>query len=364
MRQFPWRRGLATGQRSAGRSPMMHLGEAAARLILTNDEDDDEEAGLCWFHKPKKRPGGSKETRQVSTGFPSVTMKTVTMSSVGSSLRTVTMSSVGSSLRTVTMSSVGSSLRTVTMSSVGSSLRVLVLTPQRTPGFIIPSRSPLHFLSPRRSPDHRRLLSDPDEEDDDDDEERHHILPHVEKDLPRPSPRFLLPRPLTPRPRFLRPRPPQRLRIRTYRRAPPCRCLTWRSGAAIEPCTRRRESLFHRRHPEAPPQIVLPPQVEAPPPHIEAPPPALVLVRWSVLTLYTEYTEYTDRTHHASYQTVLFLRTRDESCPCTLCTLYTEYTDRTHHVSYQTVLFLRTRDESCPCTLCTLYTEYTDRTHH
>ncbi|KAK1876133.1 NAD kinase [Dissostichus eleginoides] len=30
---------------------------------------------------------------------------------------------------------------------VGSSLRVLVLTPQRTTGFIIPSRSPLHFLS-------------------------------------------------------------------------------------------------------------------------------------------------------------------------------------------------------------------------
>ncbi|KAI4786060.1 hypothetical protein KUCAC02_037377, partial [Chaenocephalus aceratus] len=65
------------------------------------------------------------------------------------------------------------------MSSVGSSLRVLVLTPQRTPGFIIPSRSPLHFLSPRRSPGHRRLLSDPDEEDDD--EERRHALPHVEK---------------------------------------------------------------------------------------------------------------------------------------------------------------------------------------
>ncbi|KAK5884194.1 hypothetical protein CesoFtcFv8_020449 [Champsocephalus esox] len=65
------------------------------------------------------------------------------------------------------------------MSSVGSSLRVLVLTPQRTPGFIIPSRSPLHFLSPRRSPDHRRLLSDPGEEDED--EERHPALPRVEK---------------------------------------------------------------------------------------------------------------------------------------------------------------------------------------
>ncbi|XP_071058223.1 C2 calcium-dependent domain-containing protein 4A-like [Pseudochaenichthys georgianus] len=159
------------------------------------------------------------------------------------------------------------------MSSVGSSLRVLVLTPQRTPGFIIPSRSPLHFLSPRRSPDHRRLLSDPDEEDDD--EERRHALPHAEKDLPCPSPRFLLPRPLTPRPHFMRPRPPTEASDTdlSTRAAMSLRHLEkvttpygFRAVLRSSPCTRRRESLFHRRHPEAPPQVVPLPQVEAPPP--------------------------------------------------------------------------------------------------
>ncbi|KAK5855544.1 hypothetical protein PBY51_005640 [Eleginops maclovinus] len=155
------------------------------------------------------------------------------------------------------------------MSTVGSTLRVLVLTPQRTPGFIIPSRSPLHLLSPRRSPDHRRLLSDPEE----DEEECLHS---------QHRPRFLLPRPWTPCPPAARGPPTVAsdtdLSTRAAMSLPHVEKVTtpygFRAVLASSPCTRRRESLFHRRQPGAPqldvppPQVVAPQQNEAPaPPH-------------------------------------------------------------------------------------------------
>ncbi|XP_075931713.1 C2 calcium-dependent domain-containing protein 4C-like [Anarhichas minor] len=54
------------------------------------------------------------------------------------------------------------------MSAVKSSLRSRVLTPQRIPSFIIPSRGPLLFLSPRlhqSSPDLTGLLLDQDQDE-------------------------------------------------------------------------------------------------------------------------------------------------------------------------------------------------------
>ncbi|XP_037651782.1 C2 calcium-dependent domain-containing protein 4C-like [Sebastes umbrosus] len=135
-----------------------------------------------------------------------------------------------------------------------SSLRSLVLTPQRTPSFVIVTRSPLLFLSPRlhrRSPDRTRLLSDPDDSPGPDPPEA--LL------SPAASPRFLLHRP--------RIRPPHRadttsdaaesadtdLTTRAAMSLPHVRKVItpygFRAVLAASPCTRRRESLFHRNKP-------------------------------------------------------------------------------------------------------------------
>lgn len=126
----------------------------------------------------------------------------------------------------------------------GSSLRTLVLTPERIPSFLIPSRSP---RLQRGSSDRTRLLSDP------------------EDDTPIQSP------PVTPH-RFL-------LRLPSPQGRPP-RCTAsaadvadsdtdlttraamslshvgkvttpygFRAVLAASPCTRRRESLFHKSKP-------------------------------------------------------------------------------------------------------------------
>ncbi|XP_044028085.1 C2 calcium-dependent domain-containing protein 4C-like [Siniperca chuatsi] len=138
----------------------------------------------------------------------------------------------------------------------GSSLRSLVLTPERIPSFIIPSRSPLLFRSPwphRSSPDRTRLLSDHDE------------------DSPGASPPGTPLSPAASRRFLLRLQPP---RIRRARRAAAAAAesdadtdLTTRAAMSLphvgkvttpygfravlaeSPCTRRRESLFHRNKP-------------------------------------------------------------------------------------------------------------------
>lgn len=143
----------------------------------------------------------------------------------------------------------------------GSSLRNLVLTPERIPGFLIPSRSPLLRLSPRSlrsSPDRTRLLS----EDDDDSPA---ASPAETPLSPAASPGFRL--------RLLPPR------IRASRRAasaaatqsadtdlttraamslPHVEKVTtpygFRAVLAASPCTRWRESLFHRTKPATVPQ--------------------------------------------------------------------------------------------------------------
>ncbi|XP_039675360.1 C2 calcium-dependent domain-containing protein 4B-like isoform X3 [Perca fluviatilis] len=126
----------------------------------------------------------------------------------------------------------------------GSCLRSLVLTPQRVPSFIIPScSSPLRF-SPRlgrRSPDRTRLLSDAE-------------------DRAAPSPSGFLVRP--PRVRTPRGAPPLDPHADTDLTTHAAMSLThvakvttpYGFGAVLaeSPCTRRRESLFHRNRPAAP----------------------------------------------------------------------------------------------------------------
>lgn len=135
----------------------------------------------------------------------------------------------------------------------GSSLRSLVLTPERVPAFLIPSLSPLLPLSPRchrSSMDRTRLLSDHD--DDSSAGSPAEIPPS-----PAASPRFrlhLLPRRL---------RQPRRaavaaaedsadtdLTTRAAMSLPHMEKVTtpygFRAVLAESPCTRRRESLFHR----------------------------------------------------------------------------------------------------------------------
>lgn len=124
--------------------------------------------------------------------------------------------------------------------AAGSSLRNLVLTPDRIPSFFVP-RSPFLSPRPRQTPsDLTRLLSDHDD------------------DSPEPSPpadpqsRNLL-RPPTPRVR--RPRPAVDsadvdLTTRAALSLPHVGKVTtpygFRAVLAASPCTRRRESLFHR----------------------------------------------------------------------------------------------------------------------
>ncbi|XP_047461544.1 C2 calcium-dependent domain-containing protein 4B-like [Mugil cephalus] len=137
----------------------------------------------------------------------------------------------------------------------GSSLRALVLTPDRMPTFVIPSRSSLLCLSPRPcrvSPDRTRLLSDPEEDSPVPDPPEPPVRPEVSGSA---SPRFLL--------RLRRPAPA----AATSASAEPDTDVTtraamslqhvakvttpygFRAALAASPCTRRRESLFHRNKP-------------------------------------------------------------------------------------------------------------------
>lgn len=140
----------------------------------------------------------------------------------------------------------------------GSSLWSLLLTPERIPDFLIPSRSPLRVLSPRplrSSPDRTRLLSDPD------DDSPGRSPPEIPLS-PAASPRF----PLRLPPRI---RTPHRataaaadsadadadtdLTTRAAMSLPHVEKVTtsygFRAVLAASPCTRRRESLFHRNTP-------------------------------------------------------------------------------------------------------------------
>lgn len=131
-------------------------------------------------------------------------------------------------------------------------LRTLVLTPERIPDFIIPTRSPLARLSPRLQQgrtERTRLLSDPDD------------------DSPGRSPPGSPPSDAAPR-RFLLRLPSPRLRTprrsasaaesadtdlatRAAMSLPHVGKVTtpygFRAVLAASPCTRRRESLFHQR---------------------------------------------------------------------------------------------------------------------
>lgn len=125
----------------------------------------------------------------------------------------------------------------------GSTLRTLVLTPERIPSFLIPSRSP-RFR--RGSSDRTRLLSEPDED--------------TVAAAPPASPRGFLLR--VPSPRI---RPPRRtaaaaaadvdtdLTTRAAMSLPHVGKVTtpygFRAVLAASPCTRRRESLFHKSKP-------------------------------------------------------------------------------------------------------------------
>nr|XP_046273196.1 C2 calcium-dependent domain-containing protein 4C-like [Scatophagus argus] len=130
----------------------------------------------------------------------------------------------------------------------GSSLRTLLLTPQRVPAFLIPSRSPLLCLSPRlrrSSSDRTRLLSD-DEDD----------SPGA---LSPAAPRRSLLRLPSPRPRHPRhavaaaESADTDLTTRAAMSLPHVeKVITpygFRAALAASPCTRRRESLFHQSKP-------------------------------------------------------------------------------------------------------------------
>lgn len=140
-----------------------------------------------------------------------------------------------------------SSLAASIMSAVksGSSLRTLVLTPERIPSFLIPSRSPRLWGSSDRT----RLLSDPE---DDTQTKSPPVTPH----------RFLL---RLPSPRG---RPPRctasaadvadsdtDLTTRAAMSLSHVGKVTtpygFRAVLAASPCTRRRESLFHKSKPVA-----------------------------------------------------------------------------------------------------------------
>ena len=120
------------------------------------------------------------------------------------------------------------------MSAVKSSLRSLVLTPERIPSFLIPSRSPR--LRRGRS-GRTRLLSEPDEDP---------TAPGSPRGLLLrvPSPRLRLPRRAT-----ASPDADTDLTTRAAMSLPHVEKVTtpygFRAVLAASPCTRRRESLFH-----------------------------------------------------------------------------------------------------------------------
>ncbi|XP_020507339.1 C2 calcium-dependent domain-containing protein 4A [Labrus bergylta] len=123
------------------------------------------------------------------------------------------------------------------------SLRSLVLTPERIPGFFVPSRS--QFLSPRphrSSPDRTRLLADHDDIGQE-------TTPPTD---PAQHRRLLCLR----APRVRRPCPVSAdvdLTTRAALSLPHIQTVTTPYGfsavLAASPCTSRRESLFHRHKP-------------------------------------------------------------------------------------------------------------------
>lgn len=117
----------------------------------------------------------------------------------------------------------------------GSSLRSLVLTPERIPSFLIPSRSP---RLRRGGWDRTRLLSDPDEDT---------VAPASPRDflLHVPSPRLQPPRRATAAgdaDTDLTTRAAMSLQHVGKVTTP----YGFRAVLAASPCTRRRESLFHK----------------------------------------------------------------------------------------------------------------------
>ncbi|XP_040909737.1 C2 calcium-dependent domain-containing protein 4C-like [Toxotes jaculatrix] len=160
----------------------------------------------------------------------------------------------------------------------GSSLRSLLLTPERIPDFLIPSRSPLRVLSPRAhrsSPDRTRLLSDRDEDS------PGSGSPEVSHS-PAASPRFLLrlpPRIRAPRRGAAAESADTDLTTRAAMSLPHVEKVTtpygFRAVLASSPCTRRRESLFHRNKPLTVTVTDAEPQdpADSPPPPAPHPPP-------------------------------------------------------------------------------------------
>lgn len=120
----------------------------------------------------------------------------------------------------------------------GTSLRTLVLTPERIPSFLIPSRSP---RLRRGSSDRIRLLSDPDED----------TVPAPPPASPRgfllrvPSPRIRVPRRTADVDTDLTTRAAMSLSHVGKVTTP----YGFRAVLAASPCTRRRESLFHKGKP-------------------------------------------------------------------------------------------------------------------
>ncbi|KAK2920541.1 C2 calcium-dependent domain-containing protein 4C-like [Channa argus] len=136
----------------------------------------------------------------------------------------------------------------------GKSLRNLVLTPERIPDFLIPSRSTLKLLSPRSrrsSPERTRLLSDHDHDS-------LEASPPKTTFSPAASPRFrlrLLPQRIkTPRAAAVESADADTdLTTRAAMSLPHVQKVTtpygFRAVLVASPCTRRRESLFHRNKP-------------------------------------------------------------------------------------------------------------------
>ena len=119
-----------------------------------------------------------------------------------------------------------------------STLQNLVLTPERIPAFLIPSRSPLLFLSPglhRSSPDRTRLLSDHDDD-------RPGLSPVTRPALLRLPPRV--------RSRRSAADSDTDLTTRAAMSLPHVGKVTtpygFRAVLTASPCTHRRESLFHK----------------------------------------------------------------------------------------------------------------------
>ncbi|XP_041811832.1 C2 calcium-dependent domain-containing protein 4C-like [Chelmon rostratus] len=146
----------------------------------------------------------------------------------------------------------------VIMSAVksGSSLRSLVLTPERIPDFLIPSRSPLLFVSPRLhrgSPDRTRLLSDHDDDSPGASPPGTPASPAASRLLRLPPPRIRRPRRSAAAAAAESADADTDLTTHAAMSLPHVRKVTtpygFRAVLAASPCTRRRESLFHQNKP-------------------------------------------------------------------------------------------------------------------